>query len=158
LGQSLQITLGRTDFEPDRLPFDIAQIAQSLPQRGKCVIWDDQHTNSRNSLLRGPSKRPKGRGGAQQCEQASAVHSAASSEGARHGGTVKPSAFAVLRWVCGGAAAKAGALRRKHAARMARAARGGRKRRCENAPPSAGGGFRRSRSSRNVSKNRAASC
>src|SRR5262249_7507703 len=95
---------GVDELEGEILSFDVPKLAHPLIEshpEGECPrIWR-RRTHAqypRWSLLRARRERPRGRRAAEQRDECAALHSITSSARARSvGGTVRPSAFAVLR-------------------------------------------------------------
>src|SRR5215472_15426885 len=100
------LKFGPAILNGDVLRFNIARFAQSLTEGGQregvgfgrsgCEIPDHRHRR----LLRARCERPRSRRAAEQRDELAAPHSITSSAAtSRPGGTVRPSAFAVLRLI-----------------------------------------------------------
>src|SRR5262249_34677439 len=98
----LRAPLGPADFQRDRLPFDVAQVSESVPERleparGRGIAAKVTDPGDFWRGLCAAGQRP-GRSAGEQSDEGTPLHSLTSSARAsRVGGTVRLSALAVLR-------------------------------------------------------------
>src|SRR5439155_3400935 len=101
--QPIRMALRPAVFDRNILSLDVAGFAQSLAERGyirgnRTGRRSAEDTDHRHRLLLGAQRRGRGHRAAQNEHEFAVVHSMTSSARARiDGGTVRPSACAVLR-------------------------------------------------------------
>src|SRR5262249_31175164 len=102
-GQPIKLTLGPAEFDRHVMDLDKAGFAQAAADCGYKLgirrCWRSQDADHRPCrLLRARRERPRGRRAAENGDELASLHSITSSARAsRLSGTVRPSAFAVLR-------------------------------------------------------------
>ncbi len=98
--KSLRTPLGKTILEAMTLSLDVTQVPQPVPQsleRWPGLIRENTDFPQTARRLRPRHERPRDRRAAEQRDELTPLHSITSSaRTSRPGGTVKPSAFAVL--------------------------------------------------------------